>query len=299
MEVAKWTFTSAQLQDIVARAIRQSAEASAVRLLRLEVLDNEIPEEVQRLETQRTDIKMRYKALTRKRATVIDSLYSSLGAVEGANSTHRVLQQLDKLKEVAQTLDRLAEEIHSVDQQLSHLESLTRIHTSSALALALRKLNTSFLKQVAENQILRSRIQALEAERDEAWQQAQDVANEYDQITDNISSPSRRSSRVSARRKSSTRVSRAGLRTPSGQRSSGGGGTSISSLSAVGRRSPPPPVPKRRPMDILTISPARDSVVCVLLHSGLHKYWSTLLNCVRFIRHCRPLELHRQQSQEH
>ena len=49
-----------------------------------------------------------------------------------------------------------------------------------ALSLALRKLYFSFLQLVAENQVLRSRIQSLEAERNEAWQRAQNVANEYD-----------------------------------------------------------------------------------------------------------------------
>ncbi|KAF8809618.1 hypothetical protein BYT27DRAFT_7135848 [Phlegmacium glaucopus] len=260
MEVAKWTFTSAQLQAIVSRAIRQSAEASSIRLLRLEVLDNEIPEEIQRLVSQRTDIIMRYKALARRRAGVLDLLHASLNALEDGNSTHRLLRQLDELKEVAQSLDRLAEEIHSVDQQVSYLESLTHIHTGSALAMALRKLNSSFLKQVAENQVLRSQIQSLEAERDEAWQQAQNVANEYDQISDNISSPSKRSSRVSAIRKTRVRVSRAGLRTPTqrlSQRSSVGSGAATS---FIGSKSPPvPPLPKWRPMDISIDSPVRSS----------------------------------------
>ena len=251
MEVAKWTFTSAQLQAIVARAIRQSAEASSIRLLRLEVLDDEIPEEIQRLESQRTNIKIRYKASTRKRATILDSLYSSLSALEDVYSAHRLNRQLDELRELNQTLDRLAEEIHSVDEQLSHLESLTHIHTGSALALALRKLNSSFLKQVAENQVLKNQIQSLEAERDEAWQQAQSVANEYDQMSDN--SPIH-SSRVSAKRKSCIRVSRAGLRTPSLQRSPG-------APINIATRSPPPPLPRRRPMDILTDSALRSSTV--------------------------------------
>jgi hypothetical protein len=255
LEVVKWTFTSAQLQAIVSKAIRQSAEASSIRLLRLEVLDDEIPKEIQRLESQRTNIKMRYKASTRRRATILDSLYSSLGVLEDVYAAQRLARQLDELKEVTQALDRLVEELHSVDQQLSHLESLTHVHNGSALAMALRKLNSSFLRQVAENQVLKSRIQSLEAERDEAWQQAQSVANEYDeQMNDNACSPtSTHSSRVSAKRKSCIRVSRAGLRTPisrrPSQRSLAGGG------SASATKSPPLPLPRRRPMDILTDSP--------------------------------------------
>ena len=264
LEVAKWTFTSAQLQAIVSKAIRRSAESSSIRLLRLEVLDTDIPEEIQMLESQRTNVKTRYKATTRRRAMILDSMYS-------LEDAHGLIRQLDELRELTLTLDRLAEELHSLDQQLSYLESLIHIHNGSALAIALRKLNTSFLRQVAENQVLRGQIQSLEAERDEAWQQAQNVANEYDQIINSnnnssnenaaatypspSSSSTSTSNRVSAKRKSCIRVSKAGLRTtisrrPS-QRFSVGGGNSGSSSTT----SPPLPLPIRRPLDILTDSP--------------------------------------------
>ena len=147
--------------------------------------------------------------------------------------------------------------------------------------MALRKLNTSFLQRVAENQVLRSQIQSLEAERDEAWQQAQSVANEYDQINDNTAySPSTHSSRVSAKRKSCIRVSKAGLRTPSrrpSQRSSAGGGGSGS----VTTWSPPLPLPvNRRPMDILTDSPG-SSNARILPFYTTPKYW--YINCLLYI----------------
>jgi len=266
LEVAKWTFTSAQLQAIVSKAIRRSAESSSIRLLRLEVLDNDIPEEIQMLESQRTNVKTRYKAMTRRRAIILDSMYS-------LEDAHGLVRQLDELRELTLTLDRLAEELHSLDLQLSYLESLTHVHNGSALAIALRKLNTSFLRQVAENQVLRGQIQSLEAERDEAWQQAQNVANEYDQIINNnentattFTSPSpsttTTSNRVSAKRKSCIRVSKAGLRTtisrrPSQRFSAGGGvgGVGVGSVSSSSARTPPLPLPIRRPLDILTDSP--------------------------------------------
>jgi chromosome segregation ATPase len=230
------------------------------------VLDDEIPEEIKRLESQKNNVVMRYKASTRRRTTILDQLYSCASGQEEVNCAHRLLRQLDELKELTQGLDRLAEELHSVDQQLSHLESLTHIHTGSALALALRKLNSSFLKQVAENQVLKSKIQSLEAERDEAWQQAQRVADEYDQLSNNSLSSHSSSSRMSAKRKSSSRVSRAGLRTPN--RSPPGIGNPI--IGAT--RSLPPPLPKLRPRDIVTDFPVRNSVVRIPLYSGLHKY---------------------------
>ncbi|KAJ3515608.1 hypothetical protein NLJ89_g1656 [Agrocybe chaxingu] len=270
MEAAKWTFTSSQLQAIVSRAIKQSAEASSIRLLRLDVLDTEIPEEMRRLEAQRTDLKTRYKVLTRRRATLLDALTAHMTGNEEDNSSY-ALRLLEEIREMVVTLDRLAEELHSLDGQLAHLESLTHIHTGSALAMALRKLNASFLKQVAENQVLRNQNQALEAERDEAWAQAEVVANEFDRMNDKIDSPSsKRSSRISAVRKSSVRVSKAGLRTPSqrlSQRSSLGSslcGPTSSSKSPLPRleKSPPvPPIPKRRPLQISTESPLRSSAV--------------------------------------
>ncbi|PPQ92532.1 hypothetical protein CVT25_010365 [Psilocybe cyanescens] len=270
MEAAKWTFTSSQLQAIVSRAIRQSAEASSIRLLRLEILDNEVPEEIRRLEAQRTDLKTRYKVLAKKRAALFDALTLYMGGADEDNTPY-VLRLVDELKEVSINLDKHTEELHSLDGQLAYLDSLTQIHTGSALAMALRKLNASFLKQVADNQALRNQIQALEAERDEAWQQAEFVADEYDRLNDKFDDmSSKRSSRVSAVRKSSVRVSKAGLRTPSqrlSQISSHGSGMHIgltpssskSPLLRLERSIPPvPPIPRRRTLDGLG-SPLKSS----------------------------------------
>ncbi|KIM41588.1 hypothetical protein M413DRAFT_151591 [Hebeloma cylindrosporum] len=116
MEIAKWTFTSAQLQAIVSKAIQQSAQASSIRLLRLEVLENELPEEMRRLEVQRTELKTRYKMLTRRRTTVVDALSAHMSEWDGENPTS-ALRLLDNLKEIAASLDQVAEELHSVDGQ--------------------------------------------------------------------------------------------------------------------------------------------------------------------------------------
>jgi len=85
LDAAKWTFTSAQLQGIVSRAIRQSAEPSLIRLLPLETLDDEIPPEVERLETQSSYLKLRYKALARRRANLLEALAIHVdGSEEGS-----------------------------------------------------------------------------------------------------------------------------------------------------------------------------------------------------------------------
>ncbi|KAJ7624983.1 hypothetical protein DFH06DRAFT_1008230 [Mycena polygramma] len=263
MDAAKWTFSSSQLQGIVSRAIRQSAEASSIRLLRLETVDQDIPDELHRLEMQRTDVKTRYKMLTRRRTNLLATLTGLLDGTEQEDSTY-ALRIVENLKELSTELDQLAEDLHSADEQIAQLSSLRDVHSASALAMALRKLNASFLKQIAEAETLRTQVETLQAERDEAWSQAENVANEFDDLSERmeISSPgpssyNKRSSRVLAVKKSSIRVSKAGLRSSS-RRSSvssiSGHRVSSSGLpSATMEDIPPvPPMPRRRPDDIRT-----------------------------------------------
>jgi chromosome segregation ATPase len=271
LDAARWTFTSAQLQGIVSRAIRQSAEASSIRLLRLETLDDEIPPEIQRLEMQRNDVKLRYKTLARRRANLLEALSIH---VEGSEEASGVASRLvEDLRDVSMSLDRLAETLHSADEQLAQLSQLCLVHSSSALAMALRKLNSSFLKQFAEAQVLRSQVESLEAERDEAWKQAEEVAVDYEELrggkVDNVN-PENRFGRVLASRKSSIRASKAGLRSSSRRHSYRSsmssnracGGYSPSSSKTPHEDIPPvPPIPRRRPTHIMTDIPMRNSIV--------------------------------------
>ncbi|KAF7292883.1 hypothetical protein MIND_01187400 [Mycena indigotica] len=280
MEAAKWTFSSAQLQSIVSRAIRQSAEASSIRLLRLETIDTDIPEELHQLEMQRTDVKTRYKMLSRRRANLLSTLTGNLDGTEPEDPTYS-LRLVENLKEVSTELDRLAEDLHSADEQIAQLTSLRDIHSASALAMALRKLNASFLKQISANEELKQQVTTLQAERDEAWSQAVDVAHDYDDLNERLEMQSpgsssyshnhtnsinnKRSSRVMASKISSIRVSRAGLR-PSSRRSSvssiGAQRYSSALPSAATDDIPPvPPIPRRRPDDIRTDLSLRTSAL--------------------------------------
>ena len=280
MDVAKWTFTSTQLQDIVSRAIRQSAEAYSIRLVRLETLDNDIPDEMHRLEMLGTDIKAQYKAICRKRQGLLQSLYEYLeGSSGGDPATGLRLQS--ELVEASEASDRLAEELHSVDEQIANLRSLRDVHSASALAMALRKLNASFLRQLREAQDLRQKVDILETERDEAWKHAEEVAHDFDDFTEKMletnamqmpasaKSSSRRSSRVMAVRKSSVRALKAGLRPSRSQRSSVSSAyrASISPLASgrVGMGTddipPVPPIPLPMPLGIETANlPSRSSM---------------------------------------
>lgn len=251
MEAAQWTLTSAELQSIVSGAMKQFAEGSSIRLLRLETLDGEIAEEIHRLEMLHTDVKSRYKMLVRRRWQLIAEL---TGHLESGVVGHTANITLAELAEVTLTQDQLADELHTVAEQLAQLEGLRDDHHSSALAMALRKVNTIFLRQAAEMQKLHEQLESLEAERDEGWKQAHDIAVECDRLIEAAGesgprSSNKRSKRVSAVRKSSMRQSRAGLRPTSTSRrrsassAQSRGSMSVPSSACKGAVPPVPPLP--------------------------------------------------------
>jgi hypothetical protein len=236
LEAAQWTFTSAQFQEIVSQAIRQSSEGSALRFLRPDILEGEIADEMHRLELQHTDVKAQYKALVRKRWMLMGSLAGHIEGVEN-NDAATAARTVEELAEVLSALDRLADKIHDIVHQMAQLKSLCDVHNTSALAMALRKINGLFVGQMAEKERLQEEIDALRTERDEAWKHAEDIAQDYDILNDHVSesacgcgdgrvnadalssASSKRSKRISAVRKSSVRLSQAGLRSRSKYRS--------------------------------------------------------------------------------
>ncbi|KAH8829164.1 hypothetical protein DL96DRAFT_1033474 [Flagelloscypha sp. PMI_526] len=277
---ARWTFTSAQLQTIVSRAIRQSADGTKIRLLPLEALDNDVPNELRQLELRRTDIQTRFKILTQNRSNMFSALTHELSEGVAPQEADASLRLVDELKEVSMNLDQLTEELHVVDEQIAQLQSLQDVHSASALAMALRKLNTSFLRQVDDIKVLRDQVESLEAERDDAWRYAESEAVKYDTMIQqhqqaaaaaaatSSEASSNRSSRMSAARKSSIRASKSGLRSSyaASRRSSVSSNNrlSISVLSSGAKSSfeDIPPVPRipRRPFVIHTDMQTRSSM---------------------------------------
>ncbi|KAI4527766.1 hypothetical protein K525DRAFT_276507 [Schizophyllum commune Loenen D] len=219
LDGAKLVFTSEQLQSTVSQAIRHSAQASSIRLLRPEDVETKIPVELSRLEERRMDIKAQFASLKRARDQTLSSLASMFSSTEAQGSGSHLVQEL---RNVSARLDKLCEDLHTTDERIAELSSLLEAHQSSALSVALRKLNGSFQRRCAELNRERERAKELEAERDEAWQHASAVAKELDEMCVKVegSTPgsSRRSSRVIASRKSSLRVSKAGLRPSSSSR---------------------------------------------------------------------------------
>ncbi|KAI0052364.1 hypothetical protein FA95DRAFT_1389439 [Auriscalpium vulgare] len=260
MEAAKWTFSSEQLQSIVSTAIRQSAEASSIRLLPPQQLNVDVPQEIDRLAAVESELKVKHKLQVRRRETLLSSISAQLEGQEGA---YTIRSKLDDVAEVSDNLDQIADDLYTTRDQAAQLDLLMAVHSASALAMALRKLNTSFLKRTAEVQGLRQHIAALEAERDEAWSQAQQVAQDLDDLNESIQddsadgerrhsrSHSRHSSRVMASRKSSLRASKAGLRSSRSHRGSMASQVATSRMSYMSSAGTPsftpaevPPVPR-------------------------------------------------------
>lgn len=263
MEAAQWTFTSHELQEVVSKAIKQSANPAAIRLLPVQALETTLPEEIARLQALSQELRTNYKLNVRRRRVLIRTL-KTMSEESEPSDTLAVAQTLDNLSDVTESLDQISEELFVVTDQLTQLTHLQDIHFSSALAMALRKLNTGFLKQAAETERLRGVVETLEAERNEAWEKAQEVAQEFDDFTGMMSDviapsadASRRSSRVSINiaRKNSVRASKAGLRSSSRRRSnrssvsSGHRSSTVLSPRTADEEIPPvPPIPIHTPL---------------------------------------------------
>lgn len=267
LDRAKWTFTSQELQAMVGRAIKQSsAEVTAIRLLSPQALDVEMPEEVDRLETERDEIKARYGHQIRLRKLLMRSLDLY---IDGSDpETARRL--LNDLRDVSALCETLGQQLHVVTDQLAQIHALHDQHLSSALIMALHKLNAGFLRASSEADDLKSQLAKAQAESEDGWDKALELERELDSLrsqpetslegsvaddTMSAKGSGGRISRVSQARQSSARVSKASLR----QYSKGSARSSTHSLrfaSLVFPRppsifppysytstSPPPPVP--------------------------------------------------------
>ena len=227
-EQAEWTFTSEELQQLVSAAIRQTTDVSAIRLLPLETLNEALPEEIKRLEMVSAELRTNYKINVRRRKMLMSSLFAMTDGIETCDGV-AAARTLEELTDVTETLDHQAEELFDVTTQLGQLTHLRDVHSSSALIMALHKLNRSLKKHLEQGQKLREQVAIMEAERDEAWKQAQEVAQDFDDLQERTCDPastsmqigasSRRSSRVILARKNSARVAKTGLRSSLHRRS--------------------------------------------------------------------------------
>ncbi|KAG2143779.1 uncharacterized protein EDB93DRAFT_1251833 [Suillus bovinus] len=184
-EAAQWTFTSAELQEIVSRAIRLSAKESFIRLLSLQALDIDMVKEAERLEEERLAAQVKWRFEMNRRTMLMQALNScaSVIANSGESDKENVLGGL--ISQVATSIAScdsiLASILHMSDQQ-AQISMVQRRHWASALGIALRKLNKAFERQGEEMKRALIRIQTLEDELEEAWREAEGMAAEIDEM---------------------------------------------------------------------------------------------------------------------
>lgn len=265
MEAAQWTFTQEELQELVRDAIKSSADPTAIRLLASDVIYQKLPAEIHRLETRSAELRTDYTTSARRRNTCRADLNAiASGAFNDPIVASRVVQEMSDIQD---HLDHVSEDLYNVMDQITQLKHLQDIHSRSALAMALRKLNTSLVKHMAENKNLKEKMTALEVERDDAWEKAQEMAFQLEETQERllefgVPSPptsSRPSSKIFSARKASLRSSKSGFRSPSrlrSQRSSAASSIPRSSTMvspATSRtNSDVPPVPRLPTLGIVT-----------------------------------------------
>jgi len=127
----------------VSRAIRASASESFVRLLTAENLDKVLPVELERLEHLKATTQSKYRFLVHRRTMLFQALNStSLGQQKDGDDGVSVVSRLaSQLADTISECDQRLEEVLQITDQLAQINKLIDVHWSSALAIALRKVN--------------------------------------------------------------------------------------------------------------------------------------------------------------
>jgi len=199
LSVAQWTYTSQELQEIVSRAIRLSARESYIRLLSLNTLDEQLPKECERLGTLKKTTQAKYRFHVQRRTMLLQALNSFSTSFnqktnknksgKGGNDTKdgsetsAFLQKLAvQLVETTTAMDTLTTDLIRIASHQSQISSLVSTHWGSALAIALRKLNSSYARRTRELEDAARSIAMLEAEITDAWTEADRLAGEMDDL---------------------------------------------------------------------------------------------------------------------
>ncbi|KAJ3483148.1 hypothetical protein NLJ89_g12087 [Agrocybe chaxingu] len=106
---------------------------------------------------------------------------TSLGQQKDGNDGVSVVSRLaSQLAETITGCDKHLEELLRINDHIAQVNRLIDLHWSSALAIALRKLNGSYSRRVKDVQTAKERITQLEAELEDAWHEAEKMAKELD-----------------------------------------------------------------------------------------------------------------------
>lgn len=151
----------------------------------MQALDTDIVEEDKRLINERLVAQARWRFEVSRRTMLIQALNSTVAMLPSTGDG-------DKDNGLGSLITRLATAIASCDSQMStilhimdqqsQVSSLQHRHWSSALSIALRKLNKTCERQAGELKHASTKIQSLEDELEEAWREAEAVAVELDAI---------------------------------------------------------------------------------------------------------------------
>jgi hypothetical protein len=206
LSAAEWTFTSRELQEIVSRAIKLSARESYIRLLSLSTLDDTLPQEILRLESLKMVTQAKYRFHVHRRTMLLQALSSAslnnaaakcgLGhharnnigdgnnapKMDNRDPFSNVSKLTSQLSETTGALDVLATDLITIASHQSQITALLATHWGSALAIALRKLNSSYGRRTRELKNALQRVSMLEAEVAEAWIEADRLAGEMDAL---------------------------------------------------------------------------------------------------------------------
>ena len=172
LDAAHWTLTSTELQSLVSSAIRESAKEQFIRLLPLSDVDVRIPEDLARIERSWDAAAARWRFEAHRRNMLLRAL-----AASGADS-----DLLAQLSSTLGTLDSHAKDLLHASAHRAQIAAASDTHRSSALAVALRKLNASYARRTRDLDKARANINTLRSEVEEAWKVAEEQAAAVDKV---------------------------------------------------------------------------------------------------------------------
>ena len=167
---------------MVSRAIRDSAKEQFIRLLSLDALDKQIPEELARLESLKFTTQAQHRFHFQRRTNLLQSLNALASSAPADYDPSTLGTLIQQLAEVSSSTDRFTEALLKASEHRFQLAQVQEKHISSALAMALRKLNASYAKRTGDLKDARARIVALQTELEEAWKVAEGMAEEIDDL---------------------------------------------------------------------------------------------------------------------
>ena len=111
------------------------------------------------------------------------NLLQSILALAGGDGDITALGSLvTQLADVTAACDKFMLQLLTVADHKAQIQHIQDVHVSSALAMALRKLNASYAKRTAELRQSREQIEQMRGELEEAWKVAEDMAQEMDDL---------------------------------------------------------------------------------------------------------------------